>query len=96
MAPRSAIAEVKQCRLVIGWVTRKFLSRASPCFGRHVEPLIPAAFAVVSTHQPALLKCFCTIAPSSINGLSNTERIFQIGPVVPEISAFKQTNFSAI
>jgi hypothetical protein len=23
-------------------------------FGRHVKPLVPAAFAVVSTHQPAL------------------------------------------
>jgi hypothetical protein len=28
--------------------------RAIPCFGRHVKPLVPAAFAVVSTHQPAL------------------------------------------
>jgi hypothetical protein len=25
-----------------------------PCFGRHVKPLVPAAFAVVSTHQPVL------------------------------------------
>jgi hypothetical protein len=27
------------------------------CFGRHVKPLVPAAFAVVSTHQPALGLC---------------------------------------
>jgi hypothetical protein len=37
---------------VIGWVTKKLLSRA-PCFGRHLKPLY-AAFAVVSTHQSAL------------------------------------------
>jgi hypothetical protein len=30
------------------------LFRAPPCFGRRVKPLVPAAFAVVSTHQPAL------------------------------------------
>lgn len=28
--------------------------------------------------------------------LYNTERIFQIRPVVPEISALKQTNLSAL
>jgi hypothetical protein len=28
---------------------KNVLSRAPPCFGRHVEPLDPAAFAVVST-----------------------------------------------
>jgi hypothetical protein len=39
---------------VIGWVTKKLLSRAPPCFGRHVKPLVSAAFAVVSTHQSAL------------------------------------------
>ncbi|CAH0397353.1 unnamed protein product [Chilo suppressalis] len=33
---------------------QKLLSRASPCFGRHVKPLVPAASAVVSTHQSAL------------------------------------------
>jgi hypothetical protein len=32
----------------------KKLSRAPPCFDRHVKPLVPAAFAVVSIHQPAL------------------------------------------
>jgi hypothetical protein len=37
----------------IGWVTENLLTRASPCFGRHVKPLVPVAFAVVSTHQTA-------------------------------------------
>jgi hypothetical protein len=49
---RRAIAEVKQRWSVIIWVTKNLLSRAPPCFGRHVKPLVPAAF--VSTHQPAL------------------------------------------
>jgi hypothetical protein len=42
--------------LVSYWMgdQKKKLSRAPPCFGRHVKPLVPAAFAVVSTHQPAL------------------------------------------
>jgi hypothetical protein len=26
--------------------------KAPACFGRHVEPLVPAAFALVNTHQP--------------------------------------------
>jgi hypothetical protein len=42
--------EVKQRWSVIGWVTKNLLSRAPPCFGRHVKPLVPAAFAVVSTN----------------------------------------------
>jgi hypothetical protein len=46
-----AIAEVKQRWSVIGWVTKNLLSRAPPCLGRQVKPLVPAAFAVVSTHQ---------------------------------------------
>jgi hypothetical protein len=41
-ALRRESAEVKQRWSVIG-----------PCFGRHVKPLVSAAFAVVSTHQPA-------------------------------------------
>jgi hypothetical protein len=39
---------------VIEWLTKNLLSRAPPCFGRHVKSLVPAAFAVVSTHQPVL------------------------------------------
>jgi hypothetical protein len=49
-ALRRAIAEVKQRWSVIGCVTKNLLSRAPPCFGRHVKPLVPAAFADVSTH----------------------------------------------
>jgi hypothetical protein len=51
-ALRRAIGEVKQ--QIIGWVTKNLLYRAPVCFRRHVKPLVPAAFAVVSTHQPAL------------------------------------------
>jgi hypothetical protein len=36
-ALRRVIAEVKQRWSVIGWVTKNLLSRAPPCFGRHVE-----------------------------------------------------------
>jgi hypothetical protein len=48
-----AIAEVKQRsqKWVIGWVTKNLLSRAPPCFGRHVKLLV-GAFAVVR-HQSA-------------------------------------------
>jgi hypothetical protein len=57
-ALRRAFVEVQQHWsvkfLVTGWVTKNLLSRTSPCFGRHVKPLVSAVFAVVSTHQPAL------------------------------------------
>jgi hypothetical protein len=53
-AVRRAISEVKQRLSVIEWVTKNLLSRASPCFGRHVKSLVLAAFAVVNTYQPAL------------------------------------------
>jgi hypothetical protein len=46
-ALRRAFAEVKQRWSVIGWVTKNLLPQA-PCFGRHVKPIVPAAFAVVS------------------------------------------------
>jgi hypothetical protein len=39
---------------VIGWVTKNLLTRASPCFGRHVKPLVLAAFVVVGSHQSVL------------------------------------------
>jgi hypothetical protein len=47
-----AIAEAKQRSQwsVMGWMTKTLSSRAPPCFGRHVK-LVPAAFAVVSTHS---------------------------------------------
>ncbi|RVE45141.1 hypothetical protein evm_010250 [Chilo suppressalis] len=56
LARSAAIVEVKQLSQwsVIGWVTKNLLSRAPPCFGRHVKPLVPAASAVVNTHQSAL------------------------------------------
>jgi hypothetical protein len=53
-ALRCAIAEVKQFWSVIGWMTKNVLSQAPPCFGRHLKLYVSAAFAFVSTHQPAL------------------------------------------
>jgi hypothetical protein len=50
-ALRHAMAEYKQRWSVIGWVTKNLLSRAPPCFGRHVKPLVLAAFAVICTNQ---------------------------------------------
>jgi hypothetical protein len=47
------IAEVKQRWSVIRWVTKNLLSRAHSCFGRQFKSLVPAAFAVVRTHQSA-------------------------------------------
>jgi hypothetical protein len=49
-----AIAEVKQRWTVMVWVNKNLLFQAPPCFGSNVKPLVPAAFAVVCTHQPAL------------------------------------------
>jgi hypothetical protein len=48
-----AIAEAKHRSQwpVLGWITKNLLSRAPPCFGRHVKPLVPVAFAIVSTHS---------------------------------------------
>jgi hypothetical protein len=64
MPPRSVRFGVRSRKLIkfslashwmgVEWVTKNLLSRAPPCFGRHVKPLVPAAFAVVNTHQPAL------------------------------------------
>jgi hypothetical protein len=48
------IAEAKQHWSFIGWVTKNLISRAPPCFGWHVNPLVPAEFAVFSTHQSTL------------------------------------------
>jgi hypothetical protein len=53
-ALRRAIAEVKLRWSVIGWVTKNLLSRASPCFKRHVKPLVQTAFDIANTDQPAL------------------------------------------
>jgi hypothetical protein len=54
IARRRAIVVVKQRWSVNAWVTKNLISRAPPCFGRHVKPLVLAAFANVSTHQPTL------------------------------------------
>jgi hypothetical protein len=35
-----------------GWVTKNLLSLAPPCFGRHVKPMVPVAFAVVAPTNP--------------------------------------------
>jgi hypothetical protein len=51
---RRVIPEVKQHWSVMGWVKKNLLSRAPPCLGRHLKPLVSAAFTVVSTHQSAL------------------------------------------
>jgi hypothetical protein len=53
---RRASAVATQRWSVIGWVTKNLLSRAPSCFGRHVKPLVPAAFAVINTHKPVLDK----------------------------------------
>jgi hypothetical protein len=50
-AIQRVIAGVKQRWSVIGWVTKNVLSLALTLA---LKPLVPAAFAVVSTHQPAL------------------------------------------
>jgi hypothetical protein len=51
---RRAIAEVKQRWSVIGCVTKNVLSRTPPCFGRHVKPLVPVAFAL-DPHWPRVV-----------------------------------------
>jgi hypothetical protein len=48
MAPRSVRSRKLSTFAKVGWVTKN-LSRALPCFGRHVK-LVPVVFAVVSTH----------------------------------------------
>jgi hypothetical protein len=48
------ITEIKQCWSVTGWVTKNLVSRVTPCFGKHVKPLVPVIFAVVSIHKSAL------------------------------------------
>ncbi|RVE52732.1 hypothetical protein evm_002605 [Chilo suppressalis] len=88
LARSAAIVEVKQLSQwsVIGWVTKNLLSRAPPCFGRHVKPLVLAAFAVVSTHQSALgprgtVFCISVLSKkfqaqdSAIGGLAGVSRI---------------------
>jgi hypothetical protein len=53
IALRRVIVKVTQRWSGIGWVTKNLLSRTPLCFVGHAKPLVPAAFAVVSSHQPA-------------------------------------------
>jgi hypothetical protein len=50
IALRRAITEVKQRWSVVGWVAKNLLYRAPSCFGRHVKPLVPVAFASTIPH----------------------------------------------
>jgi hypothetical protein len=57
ISPRSVGFGVRSRKLSnVGYVTKNLLYQAPPCFGRHVMPVVPAAFAVVSTHR-------CTLGP---------------------------------
>jgi hypothetical protein len=53
-ALRCAITEVKQRWSVIRWVTKSLLSRAPPCFGRHVKPLSYGPFSLCVIHRECL------------------------------------------
>jgi hypothetical protein len=46
---RGSQAPVSMANLRMG--DQNLLSRAPPCFGRHVKPLVPVAFAIVSIHS---------------------------------------------
>jgi hypothetical protein len=48
------------------------------CFGRHVKPLIPAAFAVVSTHLIAL-------GPRGVTARSPNEFLSTIKAIAPAL-----------
>jgi hypothetical protein len=48
----NAEAKHRSQRPVIGWVTKNLLSRAPPCFGRHVMLLVPATFADLGDPLP--------------------------------------------
>jgi hypothetical protein len=54
-ALRRAIVEVRQRgQSLDGCPIIYYLKLLRTYFGRHVKPLVPAAFSVVSTYQPAL------------------------------------------
>jgi hypothetical protein len=59
MAPRSMRSGVQSWKLSnvgqsLDGGPKIYYHELPPCFERHVKPLVPAAFAVVSTHQRAL------------------------------------------
>jgi hypothetical protein len=66
MAPllRHAIAEAKQRWSVIGGVIKNLLFQAL-CFGRHVKPLVPVAFASLAPTNP-LWACVVGYGPFSL------------------------------
>jgi hypothetical protein len=51
---RRAIAEAKHRSQwpVLGWVIKNLLSRAPPCFGRHVKPLVPLHLQSLAPTNP--------------------------------------------
>jgi hypothetical protein len=52
MAPLSVRCGVRSPKLSnVGWVTKNLLSGAPLCVGRHVKPLVTAAFVVVTANQ---------------------------------------------
>jgi hypothetical protein len=38
------ISNLRSQKPVVGWVTKKILTRAPPCFGKHVMPLIDPGY----------------------------------------------------
>jgi hypothetical protein len=54
LSVRSSVPAVSELWSVFRWVTKILLSRASPCFGIYVMALVPAALAIISTHQSKL------------------------------------------
>jgi hypothetical protein len=63
---RRVITEVKQhLRRFSGWVTKTLLYLAPLFFGKHVEPLVPSALAVVNTHQSHWV-CLVGYSPFSL------------------------------
>jgi hypothetical protein len=72
-----AIAEVKQRWSVVEWMTKNLLSRAPPCFGRHVKRLVALSLGLRGELLLFLLMCVIHnegLSPSSgdINRLMMT------------------------
>jgi hypothetical protein len=54
---RRVIAEIKKRCSAIGWVIKNVLSRAPPCFGRHVKPLGSRGISDIPPRRSLLPKC---------------------------------------
>jgi hypothetical protein len=80
--------------LLTAFVSRAFSFMAPRC---HCLNFLQLFFTSdpprLRTGAMLMLKCFSAIAFFDKWAIFNTEIIFQIGPVAPEISAFKQTNY---